>query len=128
MEEIERAARSRRAAKGITYGQYNLEELLGELKRMVMGGGRWEATRIQGYSLKPVDMTAYQRARVKRLKSQSYDSGAGRAVAAVPFGIMGTTGRVGEQRVALLDMVVCGDTRANDPSGEMEKVYNFSFP
>jgi hypothetical protein len=68
-------------------------------------------------------MTGYKRARVKKLKSKHYDSAAGRAVPAVPFGIMGTTGRVGGQRVAILDMVVCGDTTTNDPSGEMEKVY-----
>jgi hypothetical protein len=123
MAEVERAARSRRAAKAITYGQYNLAELVAELKTIVTSDGRWAATRIQGYSLKPVDMTAYKRAGVKKLKSKSYDSGVGRAVPAVPLGIMGTTGRVGEQRVAILDMVICGDTTVNDPSGEMKKVY-----
>ena len=122
-DETERAARSRRAAKAITYGQYNLEELLSELKGIVAADGRWEARTIQGYRLKPVDMTGYKRARVKKLKSKSYDSQIGRAVSAVPFGIMGTTGRVGEQRVAILDMVVCGDITENSPSGEMEKVY-----
>jgi len=122
-EETERAARSRRAAKAITYGQYNLEELLSELKGIVAAEGQWEATVIQGYRLKPVDMTAYKRGRVKKLKSKSYDSQAGRAVPSVPFGIMGTTGRVGEQRVAILDMLVCGDISENNPSGEMAKVY-----
>ena len=122
-DETERAARSGRAAKAITYGQYNLEELVRELKGIVAADGRWEATTIQGYRLKPVDMTAYKRARVKKLKSKSYDSHIGRAVPAVPFGIMGTTGRVGEQRVAILDMLVCGDITENSPSGEMEKVY-----
>jgi len=122
-DETKRAARSRRAAKAITYGQYNLAELLDEQKRIVAADGRWQATVIQGYKLKPVDMTAYKRARVKKLKSKSYDSQAGRAVPAVPFGIMGTTGRVGEQRVAILDMLVCGDTNQNSPSGEMAKVY-----
>jgi hypothetical protein len=123
MDEAERAARSRRAAKAITYGQFNLEELLRELKKIVEAAGCWEATKIQGYRLKPVDMTAYKRARVKTLKSKSYDSQVGRAVSAVPFGIMGTTGRVGAQRVAILDMLVCGDITQNTPSGEMEKVY-----
>lgn len=122
-DEQERAARSRRAAKAVTYGQFNLEELIGEVKMIVEADGRWEATVIQGYKLKPVDMTAYKRARVKALKSKTYDADAGKAVAAVPFGIMGTTGRVGEQRVAILDTLVCGDTSQNNPSGEMEKVY-----
>jgi hypothetical protein len=30
---------------------------------------------------------------------------------------------VGEQRVAILDMVLCGDITQNSPSGEMAKVY-----
>ena len=123
MDERERAARSRRAAKAITYGQYNLAELLSELKGIVATAGHWQPTIIQGYQLKPVDMTAYKRARVKKLKSKSYDSQIGRAVPAVPLGIMGTRGCVGEQRVAILDMLVCGDITKNSPSGEMEKVY-----
>lgn len=122
-DETERAARSRRASKAITYGQYNLEELLSELKRIVATDGHWEATVIQGYRLKPVDMTAYKRARVKKLKSKSYDSQVGRAIPSVSFGIMGTTGRVGEQRVAILDMLVCGEITENSPSGEIAKVY-----
>ena len=122
-DETERAARSRRASKAITYGQYNLAELVAEVKKIVAADGRWQATMIQGYRLKPVDMTGYKRTRVKKLKSKSYDSQAGRAVPAVSFGIMGTTGRVGEQRVAILDMLVCGDISQNSPSGEMAKVY-----
>ena len=122
-DEAERAARSRRAAKAITYGQFNLEELLDELKKRVDADGQWQATVIQGYELKPVDMTAYKRTRVKGLKSKTYDSSANKAVAGVPFGMMGTTGRVGEQRVAILELLVCGDTSQNAPSAEMEKVY-----
>jgi hypothetical protein len=122
-DETERAARSRRAAKAITYGQFNLEELLDELKKRVGADGQWQATVIQGYELKPVDMTAYKRARVKGLKSKTYDSSANKAVSGVPFGMMGATGRVGDQRVAILELLVCGDTSQNAPSTEMEKVY-----
>ena len=122
-DEAERAARSRRAAKAITYGQFNLAELLDELKKQVDAAGQWQATVIQGYQLKPVDMTAYKRARVKGLKSKTYDSDAHKAVPGVPFGMMGTTGRVGEQRVAILELLVRGDTSQNAPSAEMEKVY-----
>lgn len=122
-DETDRAARSRRAAKAITYGQFNLTELLDGLKKRVDEDGQWQATVIQGYKLKPVDMTAYTRARVKSVKSKTYDSDANKAVPGVPFGIMGTTGRVGEQRVAILELLVCGDTSQNAPSAEMEKVY-----
>jgi len=122
-DEKERAARCRRAAKAVTYGQYNLDELLTELKTIVAADGQWQPTMIQGYQLKPVDMTAYKRSRVKKLKSKAYDATASRAVPAVPFGIMGTTGRVGEQRVAILDTVVCGNMHQNQPAAEMKAVY-----
>ena len=76
-----------------------------------------------GYQLKPVDVTAYKRSRVKKLKSKAYDANSRRAVPAVPFGIMGTTGRVGEQRVSILDAVVCGNIHENQPAAEMKAVY-----
>lgn len=122
-DEKARAARSRRAAKAVTYGQYNLEELLAKLQMIVAADGRWQPTVIQGYHLKPVDMTAYKRSNVKGLKSKSYDANASRAVPAVPFGIMGATGRVGEQRVAILETVVCGNIHHNQPADEMKMVY-----
>lgn len=122
-DEKERAARSRRAAKAVTYGQYNLNELIEQLNQIVKGSNHWEPTRVQGYCLKPVDMTSYKRSRVEAVKSKSYDSDARRAVPAVPFGLMGTTGKVAEQRVAIIEMLICGDISQNQPSQEMEKVY-----
>jgi len=123
LEEKECEARSRRASKAVTYGQYNLAELIEEVKTIVAENGQWKPRLVQGYKMKPVDMTSYKRANVKSLKSKSYDSKAGRAVPATPFGMMGTTGRVGEQRVAILDMLLCGDISENNPSGEMDKMY-----
>lgn len=122
-EEQERAARSRRAAKAITYGEYNLTELIEAMKTIVSQSGQWQPTVVQGYRLKPVDMTSYKRSKVKSLKSKSYDSTAQRAVPAVPFGIMGTTGEVNGQRVALLEMLICGEIEDNKPAEEMKNVY-----
>lgn len=112
-DEIERAARSRRAAKAVTYGQYNLNELIEQLNQIVKGSNHWQPTRVQGYCLKPVDMASYKRSRVKAVKSKSYDSDARRAVPAVPFGLMATTGKVAEQRVAILEMIICGEIGQN---------------
>lgn len=122
-EDGQRAARSRRAAKAVTYGQMNLNELLDALQQIVIADPRWEPTLVQGYKLKPVDMTAYKRKCVKTLKSKLYDSHVGRAVPGVVFGMMGTVGRVGDQRMALLDGLVCGETSENNPSQDMTKVY-----
>jgi len=117
-DEQERAARSRRAAKAITYGQYNLNELIEQMKKIVQHNGQWQPTRVEGYRLKPVDMTAYKRSKVNALKSKHYDSTAQRAVPAMPFGIMGTTGEVKGQRVALLEMLTCGNIKENQPAKE----------
>jgi len=122
-DEQEKAARSRRASKAITYGQYNLDELVEEAKEWITADTQWSPTVIQGYELKPVDMTSYKRSSVKALKSKTYDSSAGKAVRGVPFGLMGTTGKVGEQRMAVIELLVCGDTTQNVPSAEMERMY-----
>ena len=47
-DEKERAARSRRAVKAVTYGQYNLNELIAELNTLVKGDEKWKATKVQG--------------------------------------------------------------------------------
>ena len=121
--EKKRAARSRRAAKAITYGQYNLNELLKTMNQIVTEDGLWEPTVIEDYQLKSVDITAYKRSRVKALKSKSYDSTAQRAVPATSFGIMAAIGKVKEQRVAILEMLLSGDINQNRPAKEMEQVY-----
>lgn len=123
LSESERAARSRRAAKAVTYGQYNLEELLTKLQEIITKDEKWSATKVQGYTLKSVDNTSYKRSSVKVLKSKSYDATAGRALPAVPFGMMGTVGKVGEQRMVLLDMLYSGCTTTNNPSDDTKKVY-----
>ena len=122
-DEEERAARSRRAAKAVTYGQYNLNEFISALQTIVANLGGWTPTRIQGFRMKPVDMTAFKRSNVKNLASKSFDSTAKRAIPATTYGIMGTVGTVNDQRVAVLDMLLCGDSQKNDPSNEMKKVY-----
>jgi hypothetical protein len=40
-DENERAARTRRAAKSVTYGSYNLKELMDSLQEIIRREGRW---------------------------------------------------------------------------------------
>ena len=122
-DERERAARSRRAAKSIKYGQYHLNELITTSQSIIKEIGGWTPTLIQEYRMKSVDMTAYKRSRVKNLKSKSYDSTANRAIPATTFGLMGSIGTVNGQRVAVLDMLLCGNTEQNEPAKELVNVY-----
>ena len=48
-DEEERAARSRRAAKALTYGSYNLKELIDKLREIVEEEGVWKPIIVQGY-------------------------------------------------------------------------------
>ncbi len=122
-DEDERAARSRRAAKALTYGRYNLKELMDKLQEIVEAEGLWEALRVQGYRVVPVDGTAYRRAAVKKLASKAYFSDANRAVPAVPIGMIATVGEVNGHRVALLKNAVVTDIKTNDRVADKKEVY-----
>jgi len=122
-DEPERAARSRRAAKAVTYGSYNLKEMMDRLQEIVQAEGEWQPIRVQGYRIVPVDFTAYRRAAVKKLKAKSYVSEMNRAVPAVPVGMIATVGMVKGQRVALLKDAVLADLRRNDSAGHKKRLY-----
>ena len=122
-DEEERAARSRRAAKALTYGSYNLKELIDKLREIVEEEGVWEPIVIQGYRVAPVDGTAYRRAAVKKLESKAYFSDTNRAVPAVPIGMIATVGEVNGQRIALLKNAVVTDVKTNDSVADKQELY-----
>ncbi len=72
--EKEREARTRRAAKALTYGSYNLMELMDKLRGIIQEEGNWKPTVVQGYRIASVDFTAYRRPTVKKLKTKAYVS------------------------------------------------------
>ena len=122
-DEEERAARSRRAAKALTYGSYNLKELIDKLREIVEEEGVWEPIIIQGYRVAPVDGTAYRRAAVKKLESKAYFSDTNRALPAVPIGMIATVGEVNGQRIALLKNAVVTDVKTNDSVADKQELY-----
>jgi len=122
-DEEERAARSRRAAKALTHGQYNLTELIEKLQDILLSSGDWKPTVIQGYKIKTGDFTLYKRASVKELMSKAYDDEAKRAVKGVSFGLMGAVGQVGEQRMAIPEIITGGKIKTNEPKTEMNDFY-----
>jgi len=122
-EEKEREARSRRAAKALTYGNYNLKELMDKLQEIVQAEGNWQPIMAQGYRIVPVDFTAYRRTAVKKLKAKSYVSDTNRAVAAVPIGMIASVGEVNGQRVALLKNAVLADLSVNEGKAHKKQLY-----
>ena len=122
-DEKEREARSRRAAKALTYGNYNLKELMDKLQKIVQAEGNWKPIMAQGYRIVPVDFTAYRRTAVKKLKTKAYVTDANRAVPAVPIGMIASVGEVNGQRVALLKNAVLADLTLNEGSAHKKQLY-----
>ena len=122
-DEHEREARTRRAAKALTYGRYNVQELIDQLQALVQAEGHWQPIKAQGYRIVPVDFTAYRRPAVKHLKTKAYVSDAHGAVSAVPIGMMASVGEVNGQRVALLKNVVLADLMVNDGATHKKQLY-----
>ncbi len=122
-EEREREARTRRAAKALTYGQYNLQELMDKLQEIVKSEGKWHPITAQGYRIVPVDFTAFRRGAVEILNSKAYFSDANRAVPAVPIGMIASVGEVNGQRVALLKNAVFANLNINDGKAHKKQLY-----
>jgi len=122
-DEQERAARSRRAAKALAHGRYNLKELMDKLQEIIVAEGKWQSIVVQGYRITSVDFTAYRRAAVKKLKTKAYVSDATRAVPAVPIGLIASVGEVNGQRVALLKNAVLADLTVNEGAVHKEQLY-----
>ena len=122
-DEKEREARTRRAAKAVTYGRYNLKELMDKLQEIIQAEGNWKPIMAQGYGIVPVDFTIYRRTAVKKLKTKAYVSDANRAVPAVPIGMIASVGEVNGQRVALLKDVVLADLSVNEGAEHKKQLY-----
>jgi hypothetical protein len=122
-DEAEREARCRRAAKALTYGSYNVQELTGKVQEIVEEEGLWEPIIVQGYRIVPVDGTAYRRASVKKLESKAYFSDTNRAMPAVPIGMIATVGEVNGQRIALLKNALVTDVKTNDRVADKKELY-----
>lgn len=122
-DEKEREARTRRAAKAITYGSYNLLEMMNKLHDIVQAEGNWKPIVAQGYRVTSVDFTPFRRTAVKKLKAKAYVSDANRAVAAVPIGMIASVGVVNGQRIALLKNTTIADLTLNDEKTHKKNLY-----
>jgi len=124
IEDVEeKKARTRRGAKSLTYGSYNLKELMNTLQEIIKAEGLWKPTIIQGFRVASVDFTGYQRRGVQKLNAKAYFSDANRAVRAVPIGMIADVGEVNGQRIALLKNATVADLRMNDETARTKQLY-----
>ncbi|MCL5995833.1 MAG: hypothetical protein M1546_07225 [Chloroflexi bacterium] len=96
-------------------GRWETHRLVMTWDKWVRQDGHWESSQYGGYRVKAVDLMGFFRPCLKHCPTTHYDSAAGKALKAIPLGIVGDVGRIGTQRFTL----PCALVRAEvDPPSE----------
>jgi hypothetical protein len=104
----------RRAWAALGQGDWSSAGLLAEWQRQVEQAGVWQAHEHAGYQPVAVDVTGFSRPRLQGLATSHYHGPAGKALPAIPGGMVARVGSVGTQRLGLPLALVRADT--TDPS------------
>jgi hypothetical protein len=104
----------RRAWAALGQGDWTSAELLGAWQTQVEQAGVWRAHEYEGYRPVAVDVTGFWRPRLQGCTTSHYDGRAGKALPAIPVGIVARVGSIGTQRLGLPLALVRADTK--DPS------------
>lgn len=104
----------RRAWAALGQGRWTIAALLTCWQGVVEGDGRWQAHDHAGYRPVAVDVTGFWRPRLRDCPTTHYDGRAGKALPAIPIGIVARVGSAGGQRLGLPLALVRAD--ATDPS------------
>ncbi|MGH2410300.1 MAG: hypothetical protein ACRDGS_08045 [Chloroflexota bacterium] len=91
----------RRAWAALGRGRWNSERLLVRWAALVAAEGQWQAHTHEGVHPVAVDVTAFWRPRLRGCPTTHYCAEAGRALPAIPVGIVARVGEAGGQRVGL---------------------------
>jgi len=103
----------RRAWAALGQGGWTTAGLLGRWEGLVRDEGHWQPVAHGGYHPVAVDVTGFWRPRLQTCPTTHYHAEAGRALPAIPLGLVARVGRVGSQRLALPRALVRAD--AADP-------------
>jgi len=103
------AAAVRRAWAALAYGRWGIAQLLAAWQRVVQDDGRWQAHRHGGYRPVACDLVGFWRPRLHGCPTKHSCAQAGKALPAIPLGIMARIGSVGAQRLALPSLLVRTD-------------------
>jgi hypothetical protein len=91
----------RRAWAALGKGDWTSQRLLAQWAQLVSCEGRWQAQTHGGYHPVPVDVTAFWRPRLRGCPTTHYSAEAGKALPAIPVGLVARVGTVGGQRLGL---------------------------
>lgn len=103
-----------RAWSALANGCWQIAQLLEAFGRVVQREGRWRPRQHGGYQALAVDTTAFYRPRLQGCPTKHYQSQAGKALPAIPLGVIARVGAVDGRRLAHLVGVVRADPQ--DPS------------
>jgi hypothetical protein len=93
--------RVRRAWVALGQGAWTSDRLLTRWRAVVAREGQWQAHRHDGYQPVAVDLTGFWRPRLRDCPTRHYHSAAGKALPAIPVGLIARIGSVGTQRLGL---------------------------
>jgi hypothetical protein len=91
----------RRAWAALGTGDWTSERLLTQWAQVVSREGSWQAQWHDDYHPVPVDVTAFWRPRLHGCPTTHYCAEAGKALPAIPVGLVARVGTVGGQRLGL---------------------------
>jgi hypothetical protein len=104
----------RRAWAALGQGDWTSAGLLAPWRHHVEVAGLWRAHEYEGYRPVAVDVTGFWRPRLQGCATSHYDGRAGKALPAIPVGLVARVGSVGTQRLGLPLALVRADVA--DPS------------
>jgi len=100
----------RRAWAALGRGDWTSAGLLTRWRQQVEQAGVWQAHEHEGYRPVAVDVTGFWRPRLQGCATSHYHGPAGKALPAIPVGIVARVGSVGTQRLGLPLALVRADT------------------
>jgi hypothetical protein len=116
------SAAVRRAWAALGRGRWRSSGLLRCWARVVEGEGHWQPRVHGGYRVVAADITAYWRPRLQGCLTKHYHAVAGKALPAIPLGLVARIGRVAEQRLGLPVVLVRADEADPSPSALLRKL------
>lgn len=96
----------RRSWAALRYGRWQVNELIATWQVYVASRNQWRARRYGGYRVKSVDITGFWRPRLAGAVSKHYHALAQKALPAIVFGVMVSSGTIQGKRVPLMQAIV----------------------
>ncbi len=112
----------RRAWAALGQGGWASGALLARWAAAVEGAGEWQPHAHGGYRPVAVDLTGCWRPRLRGCPTTHYHGPAGRALPAIPLGLVARVGSVGAQRLALPRAVVRADPADPTPGAHARRL------